>query len=420
MAKDYVMPKLAMGMNEGTVIEWLVPEGGHVEKGAPIMVVETEKVSYDLESPETGYLHILVPAGETVPVESPIAQFAATEEELATLTGAAQAATAIPAAISAAAPAAAPGAAQFMPHAFTPTGGGRVKASPLARKIARDAGLELSRVKGSGPGGRIVKRDVLAAMAGGATSAPASVAAPAGPLVEKARIPLKGTMRGTIARRMVESLQTAAQLSSAWECDVTRLLEARQRLVEKEELLGTRVSVNALLIKAIACAVKQVPLANSAIVGDDIVVYDTVNVGIATALPGDTPYDSKLLVPVLKHVERMGLVEIDLGMKALVEKARRGGLTAADLSDSTITLSSTAGLGPPGSTNTPVLNMPNAVIIGPSTPLDKPVVVDGEIVIRTMMPISMTFDHRILDGVPISRFSSYMDACLRNPELMLA
>jgi pyruvate/2-oxoglutarate dehydrogenase complex dihydrolipoamide acyltransferase (E2) component len=198
------------------------------------------------------------------------------------------------------------------------------------------------------------------------------------------------------------------------------LIKARKLYVAMEEQLGTRVSMNAFLIKALACAIKQVPIANASIVGDDIVIYESINVGIAIALPGETQYDSKLLVPVLKHVERMGVVEIDKGTKALFEKARSGQLTADDMSDSTVAFSSTAGLSPPGMQSTPVLNLPNALLIGPATPQEKPVTHKGKIKIRTMLPVSLTFDHRVLDGSPIARLAKHMHDCLENPELMLA
>jgi pyruvate/2-oxoglutarate dehydrogenase complex dihydrolipoamide acyltransferase (E2) component len=404
-----------MAMNEGTVNEWLFKEGDYVEEGAPIAVVETEKVSYDVESPASGYLHIIVPEGETVPVEVPIGQFAETPEEYAELSAAAAPVAAAPS-----------GVTQFMPDLLAPdtaaapavATGGRIKASPLAKKIARDAGLDLSAVAGTGPGGRIVKRDVLLALETGVTTVSAPAAT--GPLVEKLRIPMKGTVRATIARRMVESLQTAAQLSSSWESDITQLIKARKRYVAMEEQLGTRVSMNAFLIKALACAIKQVPLANASIVGDDIVIYESINVGIAIALPGETQYDSKLLVPVLKHVEHMGVVDIDKGMKALFEKARNGRLSADDMSDSTVAFSSTAGLSPPGMQSTPVLNLPNALLIGPATPQEKPVAYKGKIKIRTVLPVSLTFDHRVLDGSPVARLAKHMHDCLENPELMLA
>jgi pyruvate dehydrogenase E2 component (dihydrolipoamide acetyltransferase) len=415
MAKDYVMPKLAMAMNEGTVNEWLFKEGDYVEEGAPIAVVETEKVSYDVESPDSGYLHIIVAEGETVPVEVLIGQLAETPEECAELSAAAAPVAAAPA-----------GIAEFMPALLAPdtaaatlvATGGRIKASPLAKKIARDAGLDLPAVAGTGPGGRIVKRDVLLALETGVTTVSAPTAT--GPLVEKLRIPMKGTVRATIARRMVESLQTAAQLSSAWESDITKLIKARKRFVAMEDQLGTRVSMNAFLIKALACALQQVPIANASIVGDDIVIYESINVGIAISLPGETQYDSKLMVPVLKHVERMGVVEIDKGMKALFEKARNGQLSADDMSHSTVAFSSTAGLSPPGMQSTPVLNLPNALLIGPATPQKKPVEHKGKVKIRTVLPISLTFDHRVLDGSPIAQLAKHMHDCLENPELMLA
>ncbi len=414
MAKDYVMPKLAMGMNEGTVNEWLFKEGEYIAEGDPIAVVETEKVSYDVESPVSGYLHIIVAAGETVPVEVTIAQLAESEEECAALN------TSVAAASSPAQPAA--NTAQVVQQTEAATSpsisGGRIKASPLAKKMAKDAQLDLSRVSGTGPGGRIVKRDVLQALEQGVATQPAPAAS--GPRVEKLRIPMKGTVRATIARRMVDSLQTTAQLSSAWESDITKLIKARKRFVAMEDQLGTRVSMNAFLIKAMVCALKRVPVANASIVGDDIVVYESINVGIAIALPGETEYDSKLMVPVLKHVESMGVVEIDKGVKALIEKAQNGQLTAEDMCDSTVSFSSTAGLSPPGMHSTPVLNLPNALLIGPATPQEKPVAHKGKIKIRTMLPVSLTFDHRVLDGSPIARLAKHMHDCLENPELMLA
>jgi pyruvate/2-oxoglutarate dehydrogenase complex dihydrolipoamide acyltransferase (E2) component len=417
MAIEYVMPKLAMAMNEGTVNEWLVQDGQYVEKGQDLATVETEKVAYDLESPEAGYFRIVLPPGETVRVETLIGLFAETEEELASLNDKQAAVPAeSPAAVEQAA--AAPAAVSPAPHvalAAAVDGGKRLKVSPLARKMARDQGLDLALVAGTGPGGRIVKRDIQQALQYGVRAPVAD----AGPLVEKARIPFKG-LRATIAERMLASQQSTASLSSGWESDITDLLQMRKALVAKAETLGTKVSVNALLIRALVYAIRQVPIANAALIDGEIRIYDSINVAIAVSVPGKTEYDSGLMVPVLKGVEKMGLVEIDKGMKALVDKVRSGGLDAQDLVDSTITLSSTAGIAPPGLTTAPVLNLPNAVIVGPSTPKDKPVVVDGEIRVRTLMPLSMTFDHRILDGEPAARFMRALHECLESPELMLA
>ncbi|MEJ2533415.1 MAG: dihydrolipoamide acetyltransferase family protein [Halioglobus sp.] len=425
MIKDFLMPKLAMAMNEGTINAWLVEEGAWVEKGAMLVEVETEKVAYEVESPLEGFVHIAVPAGETVPVESPIAQFASDEAAYQSMSGDETAAgsAGASAAVVTEPHAGEPRAESTRESTAAPGGripGGRIKASPLARKMAADRGMDLAALSGTGPGGRIVKRDILAAESWGATAAPAPVApidAARAPL-EPVRIPFRAA-RAAIAKRMVESLQSSAQLSSFWEVELDQLLALRQQFLAREEQLGTRVSINAFLVKAIAYAAARVPIANAQIDGDEIVIHRAVNVGIATALPGASEYESVLLVPVLKNVQAMGVVEIDVAMRSLVERARRNELGADDMSGSTITLSTTAGLSPPGTRSTPVLNLPNTTLIGPSTPEQKPVVRDGEMAIRTMMPISMTFDHRVMDGEPAARFARALHEAIEQPGLML-
>ncbi|MEP1471980.1 MAG: dihydrolipoamide acetyltransferase family protein [Halieaceae bacterium] len=403
MAIDYTMPKLAMAMNEGVINQWLVEEGAYVEKGQELATVETEKVAYDVESPEAGYLHIVVAEGETVPCETLIARFAETEEELATL----QSAGDTPAAATT------NETEQVEPVAATPAaqvkdGSARVIASPLARRLARDANLDLRGVTGTGPGGRIVKRDVLPLLA-----------APQASDTVLARVPFTG-MRKTIADRMTASLQSSAQLSGNWESDITAMMAFRQEYVRREAELGTRVSVNALIARAMAYAIKQVPIANSCLENDEIVIYRSINLGIAVSVPGVSEYDSGLMVGVVHGIENMGLAELDLSMKAMVERLRNGQATADDTSGATITLSSTAGAGPPGLTSTPVLNSPNTALVGPSTPIERPVVVDGEMCVRTLMPVSFTFDHRVMDGEPAARFMRALHDCLEHPELMMA
>ena len=423
MAIDYVMPKLAMAMNEGTINEWLVAEGDYVESGQPLATIETEKVAYDVESPDSGFFHMVVGAGETVDCETLIARFAADEDELAALQAGEGEGAPAAAAESAGQEAGQEKVQETAPvqtaAAIAPperASGERIKASPLARKMAAEAGLELARLAGSGPGGRIVKRDILAALASGAGAVEAS--ADGAPRVT-ARIPMQG-MRKTIANRMTQSLQQSAQLSSAWESDITDLLALRKTFVAREEQLGTRVSFNAFLVKALVYAVRQVPIANSCLEGDEIVIYHNVNLGIAISVPGSGDYDSALMVGVLHNVDRMGLVEIDIAMKALIQRVRNGEASAGDLSGSTITLSSTAGIAPPGMTTTPLLNLPNAALLGPSTPIERPVVHQGDIAVRTMLPLSFTFDHRLLDGEPAARCMSALHDCLEHPELLLA
>jgi pyruvate/2-oxoglutarate dehydrogenase complex dihydrolipoamide acyltransferase (E2) component len=417
MITDFLMPKLAMAMNEGTVNAWLAEEGAWVDKGALIAEVETEKVAYEIESPYEGFLHITVPAGETVPVEVPIARFASDQADYESLTG-----SEAPAAVEALAASSQVDSREHgVPADEAPVQrGGRIKASPLARKMAADRGMDLAVIKGTGPGGRIVKRDIFAAEQLAVKTAhhlAEQYATPQNSL-EPIRIPFMG-VRATIARRMVESLNTSAQLSSFWEAELDQLLELRQQFLEREQQLGTRVSINAFLTKAIAFAATRVPIANAQIDGDEIVIHRSVNVGIATSLPGASEYDSILMVPVLRNVQAMGVVEIDKAMKSLIARARNNELGPDELSGSTITLSTTAGLSPPGLRSTPVLNLPNTTLIGPSTPEQKPVCRDGEIVVRTMMPISMTFDHRVMDGEPAARFGMALHEAIEHPGLML-
>jgi pyruvate/2-oxoglutarate dehydrogenase complex dihydrolipoamide acyltransferase (E2) component len=426
MATNYVMPKLAMGMNEGTVVEWLVAEGQQIERGAPLMQVETEKVAYDVEAPVAGWFHILVAAGETVPVESVIGQFAASAEEYAQLSGGAAPA------LAAAAPAmvfndklTSTGAVMPTATAAPAAAGGRIKASPLARKLARDSGIDLATLQGSGPEGRIVKRDVLAAQA--SANAPAAPHAPAAALSEpgtltiKGSLPLKG-MRGAIARRMTQSLQTAAQLSQFSEVDATRLLAARASFIANADAYGTRVSVNAFIVKAMAVACQAVPIANASIVDDQVVLWNEVNVGIAVSLPGQGEWDSGLIVPVLRNAERKGLVQIDKELRDLATRAREGRLAPGETEGGTITLSPTAAMGGEAmyAWSTPVLNLPQALIVQPGMIMARAVIHEGEIAKREMMPLSITFDHRVLDGDPVASFVIALRRCLQAPELMLA
>ncbi|MCP5026375.1 MAG: 2-oxo acid dehydrogenase subunit E2 [Actinomycetia bacterium] len=411
MSIDYLMPKLAMAMNEGTIISWLVGQGERVEQGQPFVTIETEKVEYDCEAPAAGFVDQLCPEGETAACGEVIGRLHQSADEVG---GPATPAPRTPA----------PQDAGPTPAASGPSTGGRITASPLAVKMASDRGLDLTSIVGTGPGGRIVKRDVLEA----ADPPPQPVTEPVtepvggGPVgggpVERSRIPVDG-LRRVVAGRMKQSLQTTAQVTATWESDITDLLTLRDRLADRQAQLGTRISVNALIARAMVYGIGQVPITNACVVGTDVVVYTSVNLGIAVSLPGPNEIDSMLKVGVVPHVERMGLAELDLAMKAVTGRVRDGSATPDDLSRSTITLSSTAGLAPPGTHSTPVLNSPNVSLIGPSTPIERAVVRDGEVVVRTMLPLSLTFDHCVYDGVPAARFMAAIHDCLENPELLL-
>ena len=423
---EYVMPKLAMAMNEGTVADWLVQDGDYVEQGAPLATIETEKVAYDVEAPVSGYFYSVVSAGETVECEVLLAHFCNEPQRPDSADTSAKSSTDLPAdtlatndAISKK-DAVAPLVVASASDAASTSEPKRLKSSPLARKLAKQLNVQLDTLTGSGPGGRIVKRDVMAASE--KKTHPSAQLATAAKQVSGddilATLPISG-LRKTIANRMVQSLQNTAQVSCHWESDITRLLAQRAELVEQEELLGTRVSVNAFLIKALVYAIRQVPIANANVIGNEIIIHRNINMGMAISIPGSTEYDSGLMVGVLHNVESMGLVAIDKGMRSLIARVRNGEAASDDLSGSTFTLSSTAGIGPPGLKTTPVLNQPNVALLGPSTPIERPMIRDGEVKACTMLPLSFTFDHQALDGEPAARFMAALNNALEKPSLLL-
>lgn len=402
MIRPYRMPKLAMAMNEGTVVEWLVADGAFVEPAQPLAAIETEKVAYDVESPEAGYFKQLIAEGETVDCDAIIGVFADGPEELSGVDLGELQAT-LDHETEDGSPRQETGGAE------NPSSNQRIKISPVAKKMAKESGIDASSIAGSGPGQRVVKRDVEAAIA-----ATRRAGLPAGAVL--ARVNLSG-LRGQIAQHMVQSLNEGAQLTANWESDVTELLALRASMPPADSN-GRRISVNSLLIRALVEAIRQVPMANACIEASDIVLYSSVNVGIAISVDGESDYDSGLKVGVLHNAETRSLADIDQHVKALVERVREGVAEPADLSGSTITLSSTAGIGPPGLMSTPVLNSPNVALLGPSTPIDRPMVVDGEIAVRTMMPLSFTFDHRALDGEPAARFMRALHDLLESPAVL--
>lgn len=417
MNRDMVMPQLAMGMSEGTIVEWAVQEGGFVEKDALLASIETEKVVTELPSPYRGFVHICAEVGKAVPVETLIARIAETEDEYRQLVaGAAVAERSTTQTLADNTVA----VTAEMAVAMAAAGGSRVRASGLAKKIAAERRLDLDGVKGSGPGGRIVRRDVMAALERTATPAAVSppVAAPAGAR-ERARVPFAG-MRKTIAERMIKSKTTAAHTYVFFEVDVTKLVQARKTMLARENELEGRISMTALYAKALAIACRHVPICNSTLSDNEIVVWDNIDVGIAVALPGRTEYESGLVVPVVRNAESKGVHALDREIKDLVERAKSGRLGSAETSGGTVTLSSTAGFMPgQWCVSTPLINQPQVLNFQPGSPIDKPVVVDGQIEVRTMLPCGLSFDHRAMDGDPVARFNRKISDLLSNPELML-
>ena len=251
--------------------------------------------------------------------------------------------------------------------------------------------------------------------------APAPAVQSPGPstLRVRARVPVTG-MRKAIAERMLRSKITAAHTYVFFEVDVTKLIGVRKTVLAREKELQTRVSMTAFYAKALAVALRRVPNCNATLAGEEIVIWDNVNVAIAVALPGRTELESGLVVPVVRNVEGKGVLELDREIRVLTEKAKAGRLNASDTSEGTVTLSSSAGFMPgQWCVATPLLNQPQVLNFQPGSPIEKPVVVDGQIVIRTMLPCGLSFDHRAVDGEPVARFNRAISDLLGNPELML-
>ncbi len=417
MAQEILMPKLAMAMSEGTVNAWQFAQGDMVEKGQILLEIETEKVSYEIESTGSGYLNIVISEGQTVPVEQVIGHIAKTKEELDSLGEKVVAFAAEPAGVAVAEQA--PQVVQGETHSATT--GGRIIASPVAKKLAKLNGLDISEVAGTGPNGRIVKRDVLATIEASQTAPVSGASSTLTPAVEtgpkvKASIPLKG-MRKAIADNMMLSLSSTAQMSSTMEVDATELVNLRKRLVAKAEKIGHRVSFTDLFALIIARAARQVPIVNASIVGEEIKVWEEINLGIAIATEINE-YESGLFVPVIKDAGRKSLFEIGREVKDLSGRARAGELTPEDMQDGTLTLSSAAFAGGLVS-STPILNPGQALLVQPGPIVEKPVVQDGEIDIRSMMSLNFTFDHRIVDGIPIGKLAVKIAELMADPELLL-
>jgi pyruvate/2-oxoglutarate dehydrogenase complex dihydrolipoamide acyltransferase (E2) component len=424
MARDIILPQLAMGMSEGTITEWLIEEGAEVAREQPLVAIETEKVVTEIPAPTAGYVHIVAQSGQKLPVETIIATISSSLEEYkrlhssGSIGGGAIAAKADSAEVLAAT------ASNSEMLERQPVA--RLRASGVAKALAKQRGIDLRSIVGTGPQGRIVKRDLEMVSTKTAPSAALSkisaLASPTlavSPMRERARIQVTGA-RKIIAERMVKASTTAAQTFIFFEIDITRLIAARNELLKKEKEIGARVSLLAFYARAVALACKSVPICNSTMSGDEIVVWDSVNVGIAVALPGAHEFGSNLVVPVVRDVDSKGVLEIHHEIRRQVARARAGELISADMDGGTITISSTEGF-LPGSwmVSTPLLNLPQVVNFQPGTPIERPLVVDGQISIRTVVPCGLAFDHRCMDGEPAGGFVRQLASLLRDPEMML-
>ncbi|KIX14913.1 dihydrolipoamide acetyltransferase family protein [Dethiosulfatarculus sandiegensis] len=415
MAIELTVPKLGLTMEEAVLVSWSVDAGAKVAEEDIVLVLETDKVTYEMPAPGAGLLHPIVEAGSKILVSQVVGYLAADEAELEKLKSEAPAAAGAAAEAAPAeekkeeAKAAAPAAA-----AAAAPADGRIKASPLAKAMAKEHDLDLSLIPGTGPGGRIVKADILNALEKG-VSAPAPAAAAALPddemaLTCKEEIPISG-VRKVIFNNMHASLQEQAQLTLHTELSATGLMELRKFFNDRYAKEGIKVSYNAIIIKAVAQALKAHPIVNASVVGDVIKQWAQVHVGVAMDL-GDG-----LVVPKVRRADIKGVKAISLAFDEMVEKAKSGGLMPDDLQGGTFTITN---LGAWDIDHfTPIVNPPESAILGIGRITEKPVVKDGEVVVEPMLGLSLTIDHRVIDGAPGAAFLKTLKEFLQNPLLML-
>ncbi len=381
------MPKFGLTMHEGTVQRYFKAVGEQVSAGEPLYEVETEKVLYEVEAPSSGVVAAwLVEEGATVDCGVAVAVLAEPGEDLSAVSAryaarvSSNGATASPAPTRQSAPAPeAPASAQT---------GGRRPVSPVARKLASELGVNLDSIEGTGPGGRVTKEDVERAASKPKAAAPAVSAPTAQPAVP--RTPLRGA-RKTIAERMHQSLRETAQLTITTEADVTPATELRTRLKNDFDVTYTD-----MLVHAAARALLRHPRLAARLEGAEIVAPAAINVGIAVAL------SEGLIVPVIRDAARRALREIAIEAKALGEKARMGNLKLEDVTGGVFTITNLGTYGVDAFT--PILNLGETAILGVGRIVEKPAIYRGEIARRSMMTLSLTFDHRVVDGAPAAAF----------------
>ncbi len=439
MATEIKMPKLTQTMDEGKLLEWTKNQGDPVSKGDIVATVETDKATVELEAPAEGILARLVASpGDMVAVGSPIAYIAAPGEVL-------------PPVEQSAAPSAPPVAAQPMAEAGpVPASQASISlpftqeepapSSPRARRLAQELGIDLAAVQGTGPGGRIVEDDVRrAAEARGAAPTVAAAAAPSAPQAAPAApspvaapvpqaaapapsgevelVPLSG-MRRTIAERMASSAHTAAPVTLHMDVDMTEVAALRRQMiaaVEVESAAGRRdiprPSFTDIIVKAVAMALAEFPHVNARWTEPGIEIVKDINVGVAVAL-GETSSEG-LVVPVIRNTDRLSLAEISRRTASIAERARQRRLSTEEFSGGTFTITNLGMFGV--DTFTPIINPPEAAILGVGRIAPRPVVLDEEVAVRSMMGLSLTIDHRVIDGAAGAVFLRRLRDILQNP-----
>ncbi|MFP6870063.1 MAG: dihydrolipoamide acetyltransferase family protein [Nitrospinota bacterium] len=429
------MPKLGLTMEEGTILQWLKSDGEAVEKGEIILQIQTDKVEYDVEAPADGLLlKTLAGEGDVVPVGSNLAVIGDEGEDISAFAsaseGALSASEGAPGAAEDTAEAPSPpppparaapipsAPAASVPTATVSPANGRVLASPAARRIARELGIDYRTLRGTGPGGRIVQADVRAAAASGAGATatgampPAPPAAQSGPPAVASTVPVAG-MRKVIVERMGASWDQVPRVTLQAEVDLTNLLAVREASkLAWETDLGVKVSLNDLLTFYTARAVRRCPQVNVQLAGGEIRRMQDVNIGIAVAV------DEGLMVPVIRGADQKSIDQIARETRSLAESARAGNLPLTALEGGTFTISNLGAFGVDHFSA--ILNVPESAILTVGAARERAVVRGGEVVPRTTCFLGINADHRLVDGVPAAQFLATLKEILEHPKVMPA
>ncbi|MEN5051441.1 pyruvate dehydrogenase complex dihydrolipoamide acetyltransferase [Brevundimonas naejangsanensis] len=423
---DILMPALSPTMEEGVLAKWHVKVGDTVSAGDVIAEIETDKATMEVEAVDEGeVLEILVPEGsEGVKVNTPIARLSGDAVAPAPKKADAPAEAPKAEAPKTEAPKAEAPKAEAAPAAPKSDDGGRIFASPLARRLAAQADLDLKTVKGTGPHGRIVKRDVEAAGKGGAQPAAAATAA-ASAEPRKALslaqmgiadgtydlIPLDG-MKKAVARRMVDSVQNVPHFPLFIDVEIDQLMAVRAKVNKMLEPQGIKVSVNDFVIKAAALALKMVPEANASYTPEGIAMHHNADVSMAVAIDGG------LITPIIRKAETKGLAQIATESKDLAKRARERKLKPEEFQGGTFSVSNLGMFGIKSFSS--IINEPQGCIMSVGAGEQRPVVKDGQLAVATVMTVTLTCDHRVVDGATGARFLQAFKPLIEDPVAMLA